>query len=99
MGAGKALAIIAGILVIVATFITSWFTVLLSGSAYGIGLLKNLTGMFTNADALGVSWGVPSFVSYILGGMYILFLISWIFILIGAILSFPLTLCHMSQSF
>jgi len=83
MGAGKALAIISGILVLVATFITSWFTVA-GQNAYGIGLLNNIMGMFTDASTMATAWGIPAFVPYILGGLFILFLISWLFLLIGA---------------
>ncbi len=80
---GKSLAIVAGILVIVATFITSWFSV--SGvPAHGLGLLNNIGAMFTTPEVMATLWGIPTFVPYILGGLFLFFLVSWLLILIGA---------------
>jgi len=84
MGAGKGLSILAGILIIVATFVLSWFTVAGPEYAYGIGLAKNIMGMFTDAATLATSWGVETFVIYIVAVVYILFLVSGILVLIGA---------------
>ncbi len=80
---GKGLAIVAGILVLLATFILSWFSVL-GVPAHGLGLLNNIGGMFTNAEAMATAWGIPAFVPYILGGLFLFFLVSWLFLLIGA---------------
>jgi len=82
MGTGKILSIIGGVLVLVSTFLLAWFTV---GAqyAYGINLIMNITTMFTQAAAIAVLWGVPTFVIYIVAGFYILFLISGVLILIG----------------
>jgi len=103
MDTGKILSINGGVLVLVSTFLLAWFTV---GAqyAYGVNLIMNITTMFTPAGALALSlsWGVPIFVSYIVGGFYILFLISGILILIGvkiralAIIGaiMPLLLCY-----
>ncbi len=85
MAAGKILSLLAGILTIVATFMLSWVSVAVPPTyyAYGIGIVKNLPAMFTNADTLGLVLGVPGFVFYILAGILIVFLLSGIFILIG----------------
>ena len=79
---GKGLALISGILVLLATFTLSWFSV--SGTrAHGLGLLNNIGGMFTNADAMATAWGIPAFVPYILGGFFLYFLVSWGILFIG----------------
>ena len=80
---GKKLAQVSGILVLLATFNLSWFSV--SGQpAHGLGLLNNIGGMFTNPNAMATAWGIPTFVPYILGGLFLFFLVSWLFLLIGA---------------
>ncbi len=63
----------------------SWVSVAVPPTyyAYGIGIVKNLPAMFTNADALGVLLGIPGFAIYIIAGMLIVFLLSGIFQLIG----------------
>ena len=85
MAAGKILSLLAGILTIVATFMLSWVSVAVPPTyyAYGIGIVKNLPAMFTNADALGLLLGIPGFAIYIIAGMLIVFLLSGIFQLIG----------------
>ena len=85
MAAGKILSLLAGILTIVSTFMLSWVSVAVPPMyyAYGIGIVKNLPAMFTNADALGVLLGIPGFAIYIIAGMLIVFLLSGIFQLIG----------------
>lgn len=80
---GKGLAIVSGIVVLLATFLLSWFSV--SGqTAHGLGLLNNIGEMFTNPEAMAIAWGIPAFVPYILGGFFLFFLVSWLFLLIGA---------------
>lgn len=77
MGAGKYLSVLAGIITLISTFILSWVAVDDGGTiyyAYGIGIIKNIVNMFTNADALGVTLGVPSFAIYIIAGSLIWFL-------------------------
>ena len=85
MAAGEILSLLAGILTIIATFMLSWVSVSVPPTyyAYGIGIVKNLPAMFTNADALGVLLGIPGFVFYIIAGILIVFLLSGIFQLIG----------------
>ncbi len=86
MAAGKVLSILVGILTIVATFVLSWVSVNVPPIyyAYGIGIIKNLPAMFTNADALGVTLEIPGFAIYIIAGIMIVFLLSGVFQLIGA---------------
>jgi len=85
MGAGKVLSILAGILTIVATFVLSWVSVNVPPVyyAYGIAIIFNLPTMFTSADALGATLGIPGFAIYIIAGILIVFLISGVFQLIG----------------
>ena len=85
MAAGKILSLLAGILTIVATFALSWVPEAITPGyyVYGIGIVKNLPGMFTNADALGLILGIPGFAIYIIAGILIVFLISGIFQIIG----------------
>ncbi len=82
MGKGSTLSIISGIIVIAATFLLTWFTVG-SVDASGIGLIKNISTYFSNAETIAALWGVPSFVLYIVGGFYILFLASGVLMILG----------------
>ncbi|NHJ20968.1 MAG: hypothetical protein EAX91_08505 [Candidatus Lokiarchaeota archaeon] len=82
MEKGSILSLISGIIVLVGTFFLTWFTVGLA-DASGIGLIKNLSDYFTNAAIVAALWGVPTFVIYIVGACYILFLASGVLILIG----------------
>ena len=83
MRKGAVLSLISGIIVIAGTFLLTWFTVGPAGAS-GIGLIKNISDYFTNAEVIAALWGVPSFVLYIVGGCYILFLASGIIILFGS---------------
>jgi len=82
MEKGSILSLISGIIVIAATFLLTWFTVG-AADASGIGLIKNISDYFVNAETIAALWGVPSFVLYIVGGFYILFLASGVLMLIG----------------
>ncbi|MFX1572604.1 MAG: hypothetical protein ACFFB0_07640 [Promethearchaeota archaeon] len=86
MGAGKVLCILGGIISIVSTFILSWISLDIGGTdyfAYGIGVVKNLMNMFTDAETLGTTLGIPGFAIYIIAVILIIFLISGIFQIIG----------------
>lgn len=85
MAVGKILSLIAGILTIVATFFLSWVPEAITPGyyVYGIGIVNNLPGMFTNADTLGGILGIPGFAIYIIAGILIVFLISGVFQIIG----------------
>jgi hypothetical protein len=83
MEKGSTLSLISGIIVLVGTFFLTWFTVVGLGDASGIGLIKNLSYYFTNAAFVAAGWGVPTFVIYIVGACYILFLASGVLIIIG----------------
>lgn len=83
MGKGSILSIISGIIVLAGTFLLTLFTVG-TFDASGIGLIKNISTYFTNAEAIAILWGVPTFVLYIVGAFYIVFLASGVLILIGS---------------
>lgn len=85
MERGQVLSIIAGIITILATYLFSWLAVTIGTIYYvnGIGIIVNLPGMFTNAEALGTTLNIPSFALYIIAGFFILFLISGILQIIG----------------
>ncbi len=86
MGAGKFLSVLAGILTLVATYVLSWYAFiffLVTVYVGGIGLVKNLPEMFTNPDAWAITFGLDTWVIYIIAVVMILFLISGIFQLAG----------------
>ncbi|TXT61233.1 MAG: conserved membrane protein of unknown function [Promethearchaeota archaeon] len=81
---GKILTAVGGILVIVATFLLTWIT---DGGTiyYGLNFVMNLMGMFTDAGTWASNLGFSgmSFMAYIFAILYILFILSGIFLLIG----------------
>jgi hypothetical protein len=88
MKTGKLLCLIGGIITLAATFLFAWFLVDEGGNQYyghGLGVLFSLPETFGNAEAIALSWGsgVPTFAIYIVGGTLIVFLFSWLLILLG----------------
>ena len=86
MGAGKVLSRIAGSLTLVATYVFSLAGIRDGGDDYyvwGIGMIKNLPTMFTEADMLSSVLDIPFFVIYIVAGLIIWFLTSGLTQLIG----------------
>ena len=86
MKAGKLLCLLGGLTALVATFIFAWFVVDDLGTLYyghGLGVLFSLPDTFINAETIAISWGVPTFAIYIVGGFLIFFLITWLLILLG----------------
>ena len=88
MKTGKLLCLLGGIISLVATFVFAWFLVDEGGTLYyghGLGVLFSLPDTFVNAEAIALSWGsgVPTFAIYIVGGVLIVFLFSWLLILLG----------------
>lgn len=86
MKTGKLLCLISGIICYVATFLFAWFFVDEGGNQYyghGLGVLLSMTDTFTNAEAIALIWGVPTFVIYIVGGTIIFFIFVWILIILG----------------
>jgi len=81
--AGRDLSIIAAVLVILGTFITSWILV---GSLYyyGIGGFMNLIDVFTNPEVYAALTGAPTWFIYVVGIFMIWFLLSGLFLLLGA---------------
>ncbi|MHA2180851.1 MAG: hypothetical protein ACXAAH_05450 [Promethearchaeota archaeon] len=94
MRVGKILSIIAGILTLLATFLFSWYAIDGGGGtiyyAGGLGIIKNLPAMFTNAQGLGTTLGIPFFALYIVAGIFILFLLSGILQILGIKSRIPL---------
>ncbi|MFX1410860.1 MAG: hypothetical protein ACFFA6_10930 [Promethearchaeota archaeon] len=86
MYAGKVLSIIAGILTLLATFLFSWIAIDSYGVIYyanGLGMIKNLSTMFTDAESLEAILDIPAFAFYIIAGVFILFLISGVLQILG----------------
>jgi hypothetical protein len=86
MKAGKLLCLIGGLIAVVATFLFAWFFVDEGGNQYyghGLGVLFSMAYTFENAGSIALSWGVPTFVIYIVGGTVIFFIFVWILILLG----------------
>ena len=86
MKSGKLLCLLGGLITLVATFLFAWFVVDITGTLYyghGLGVLFSLPETFGNAEAIAISWGVPTFAIYIVGGFMIFFIFSWILILLG----------------
>ncbi|MFW9770977.1 MAG: hypothetical protein ACFFEO_02240 [Candidatus Thorarchaeota archaeon] len=82
----KLLCLISGILTLVATYVFAWFIVDILGTNYyghGIGVIMSLPDTFANAETIAISWGVPTFAIYIVGGCLIFFLISGVIMLLG----------------
>jgi hypothetical protein len=94
MRIGKILSIVAGVLTLLATFLFSWYAVDGGGGliyyAGGLGIIKNLPAMFTNAQGLGTTLGIPSFSLYIIAGIFILFLVSGVLQILGIKSRIPL---------
>ncbi len=86
MAIGKKLSVISGIITLVATFLFSWIALHIGGSGYyanGIGIIKNLPAMFTDAESLGSTLEIPVFAFYIIAGIFILFLASGVLQILG----------------
>jgi hypothetical protein len=94
MGIGKILSMVAGIITLLATFLFSWYAVDNGGGtiyyAGGLGIIKNLPAMFTDAQGLGTTLGIPPFALYIIAGIFILFLVSGILQILGIKSRIPL---------
>ena len=73
MGAGKILCILGGIVTLLATFLFSFAPFLPGTYLYGIGFIMNIPTWFTSGDILIIIMAI----------VFIIFLLSGIFILIG----------------
>jgi len=100
METGKILSLVAGIITLAATFLFSWIALDIGGTSYyanGIGIIKNLPAMFTDAESIGSTLEIPVFAFYIIACIFILFLASGVlqilgikhraFVLVGTIVS------------
>ena len=87
MGAGRDLSILAGVLVLIATFLFSWFIVSDGGNTYyawGVAVVMNIPNMFLGAETLAVTYGMHYIGVYLLAIFFILLIISSILLFIGA---------------
>ena len=85
METGKLLSLLSGIITIVATYFFSWYAIDIGTVYYanGLGIINNLGAMFTDAEALGTTLGIPGFSLYIVAGCFIAFLIAGVFQILG----------------
>ncbi|MFX1304466.1 MAG: hypothetical protein ACFFBV_05895 [Promethearchaeota archaeon] len=88
MESGKITSLIAGIITILATYVFSWYTMLIAAPipifrSNGLGIITNLPDLFTNADIYGPLLGMPGFAVYIVAGFLIFFLVSGFIQIIG----------------
>ena len=92
MGVRKILSLVAGIITLLATFLFSWYAIDSGGIYYagGLGIIKNLPAMFTDAQGLGTTLGIPFFALYIIAGIFILFLASGVLQILGIKSRIPL---------
>ena len=106
MAVGKKLSVISGIITLIATFLFSWIALEIGkgGTIYyanGLGIIKNLPAMFTDAESIGSTLEIPVFAFYIIVGIFILFLASGVlqilgtkhraFVLVGTVASLVIT--------
>ena len=82
MKSEKILPVIGGLITIFATFAMTWFEIT-GVYASGIAIALGIGDTFTNAATIAASWGVPTFVIYIVEGCYLLMLISGFLMLFG----------------
>ena len=87
MGAGRDLSIFAGVLVLLATFLFSWFIIIDGANTYyawGVPLVMNIPNLFIYADSLAITYGMHVIGVYLLAVFFIFFLLSSILLFIGA---------------
>jgi hypothetical protein len=85
METGKLLSLISGVITLIATYFFSWYAIDI-GTAYyanGLGIISNLGAMFTDAESLGSTLGIPGFSLYIIAIVFILFLAAGVFQILG----------------
>ena len=110
MGTGKKLCVISGIITLAATFLFSWIALEIGagGTIYyanGIGIIKNLPAMFTDAESIGSTLEIPLVAFYILVVIFIIFLASGVlqilgmkhraFVLVGTVVSLGIAILLM----
>ncbi|NHI92482.1 MAG: hypothetical protein EAX96_08255 [Candidatus Lokiarchaeota archaeon] len=87
MSAGRDLSILSGVLVLIATFLFSWFIVTDGANTYyawGVSLVMNIPNLFLNAETLAATYGIHVIGIYLLAVLFILLIISSIFLFVGA---------------
>jgi len=88
MGAGKVLALVAGLLTLVGTYIVAIYGIAGSYAGSGIGFILNIPDLFANADSYSTLLSVPIFLFYILVIVFIIFLAAGILSILWSL--FPL---------
>lgn len=86
MRVGAIFCLIVGILECILIYVFGWFTHVDGLTIYygsGVGLMKNLPYLFTNAPSIAAGLMMPTFAIYFIAAGLIFFLASPIFILIG----------------
>ena len=86
METGKILSIVAGVITLLATFLFSWIALDIGGTIYyanGIGIIKNLPNMFSDAESIGSTLEIPGFAIYIIAIVFIVFLASGVLQILG----------------
>lgn len=88
MESGKITSLVAGIITIVATYVFSWYAMIIGGPiplyrSNGLGIITNLPDLFINADIYGPLLGMPGFAVYIVASFLIFFMVSGIIQIIG----------------
>jgi len=87
MSAGKGFSIAGGVLILIATYLLSWYSLDIAGItyyAYGVNGLGGLANMFVHPEAYGGAVGMEPAVTYVFAGLFIWFLVSGVLALIGA---------------
>ncbi|MFX1388153.1 MAG: hypothetical protein ACFE9M_13125 [Promethearchaeota archaeon] len=82
MESGKITSLVAGIITIVATYVFSWYAMIIGGPiplyrSNGLGIITNLPDLFINADIYGPLLGMPGFAVYIVASFLIFFFGFW----------------------
>ena len=84
MGSGKILAIIGGILSLLAIFLLTWVVPSGTDVVSGIGGAMNIPDLFgTLGDNIAATLGMAGWIVYVILAVEVLLLLSWIFELIG----------------
>ena len=74
MGAGKGLALVAGILTIIGTYVVAIYGIAGVSAGSGIGFILNIPTLFSNATAYATSLSIEVWLFYILVIVFIIFL-------------------------
>ena len=74
MGAGKVLALVAGLLTLIGTYVVAIYGIAGSYAGSGIGFILNIPDLFANADSYSTLLSIQIWLFYILVIVFIIFL-------------------------